>query len=683
MESLEVLKEMFNKLYSLENRKEIERIILNLKSDIENQAGVNAFVTGRIKQPISILKKFQTNPVYATAWNRMKDLIGLTVVVDSNNDVDDLIFVFTNEYSDYKNPNSESIFKDYRIIDIRSDKEHKASMHQDLPSEKGYQTGDGYKNVRANLMINGYPIEIQIKTKEQWVAHGATHDPIYKTDELSENKVKQEISDKLFPFFEASAHYMLHSKEMSKREIANWRSDVFDIIKRNGDFYRKYESIYKNARKVYAYNLFMVNNMKEIYQDVSFQVYTHNIYNENEEFVIKDDSKKKSFSNNLLDLKVLEIELKRLFHILENEVAEKDPSLTSEEVVDIVIDKISNMSYKEFKRRRDMMNRKNDHRCYKAVVSGVYDMLRAQDVEVFDRLSKNFKYVNVAVYDDELVELFTGEKPMFNLEQRLATLRKIKGISSVFKINLSGEMKPCDHVQFLTQGLYDQNKYDLYWLPKTVEELKDKKIVSKQVTEKYFDIGYLPGVFDMLHPGHIAYISKVCKLCKKVYVSAKTNEYVLEKKGKIPVLNQEERAKILGSIRGLQTDFDIRNHKKTGLEIVQFDGDDDFEINEVEQKSMMTAQDITPPPEIMDIFLEAAYNNEKCVIFMGSDWVEKTEKKQNSSLNEYTLLNRKYPNIRLVSVPRENNGLSSTKFSGDGRERLNDINPYEFTFFDK
>ena len=160
--------------------------------------GVNAFVTARIKQPVSIIRKFNGNPVYANSWNRMKDLIGLTVVVESNNDVDDLIYVLYDEYKNYKNPNSHSMHKDYRRVDIRGDKEDNCIMHEDTPSEKGYQVCDGYKNVRANLMIDGYPIEIQIKTKEQYVAHVATHDPIYKATSITDENIKQEISDKYF-----------------------------------------------------------------------------------------------------------------------------------------------------------------------------------------------------------------------------------------------------------------------------------------------------------------------------------------------------------------------------------------------------------------------------------------------------------------------------------------------------
>ena len=74
-------------------------------------------------------------------------------------------------------------------------------------------------------MIDEYPIEIQIKTKEQYVAHEATHDPVYKSPTESSEEVRQEISDKLFPYFETYAHMMFHFDSMSEREVDNWKYD--------------------------------------------------------------------------------------------------------------------------------------------------------------------------------------------------------------------------------------------------------------------------------------------------------------------------------------------------------------------------------------------------------------------------------------------------------------------------
>ena len=101
----EVLAELFEKLYKKSNREEIESLIVKIKSKLENLAGVDAFVTARVKSPISIIKKFESDEVYRKSWNNMKDLIGLMIVVDKNSDVDDVIYYLETEFFDKKKNN--------------------------------------------------------------------------------------------------------------------------------------------------------------------------------------------------------------------------------------------------------------------------------------------------------------------------------------------------------------------------------------------------------------------------------------------------------------------------------------------------------------------------------------------------------------------------------------------------
>lgn len=628
----ESLRLMFQKLYGEETREDIELLIANLKSEIEELSGVDAFITARVKNPISIIKKFQTKPVYGEEWNKMKDLVGLMVVVESNNDVDDVIYHLSTNYAGHKNPNCKEFYKDYRIMNIRDD-HNTATEGTKVYSqtyEKGYQTCDGYKNVRVNLMLNGYPIEIQIKTKEQYVAHEATHDPVYKSPEEKDENVRQEISDKLFPYFETYAHMMFHLDEMSDREIEVWKTDMQEIIERNGEFYNNHRKIFEDASTVFAFYMFMTNNMKSIYKD-------------------------SVFGNSTLNLKLLEIEIKRIFHYYEKQIASNDPSMTSGEVFNATIDKIANLKYEQFLKIRDSLA--GSYRCERCVISGVYDLLRSKDVLLFKRLSESFRKVDVGVYDDELAEIFAGKPPMFNLRERQAALRNLKGISSLYVIDEKGGMKSSESIEFLSLNPNEEKFIPVNIVPNNMNELlrikRDKNAVSPMEKIKYktYKIGYLPGVFDMLHPGHIEYISQVCKLCEKVYVGSKSDEYVRIIKKKEPVLKLDERKTILESIRGIE-------------------------------EVAVTEFDIIPLSSVLASMGEEIKKGNRCAIFMGSDWLDPEKTKAPTSYTEYENLTSTDTGIELVSIPRGNSKRSSTNYKGKGLERLNDQNPYEITIFD-
>ena len=66
---------------------------------------------------------------------------------------------------------------------------------------------------------------------------------------------------------------------------------------------------------------------------------------------------------------------------------------------------------------------------------------------------------------------------------------------------------------------------------------------------KKYKKGYTTGVFDMFHIGHLNIISTSKKYCKKLIVGVSTDELVFNRKNKFPIINYEERCKILNSIK--------------------------------------------------------------------------------------------------------------------------------------
>ena len=154
----------------------------------------NGMILNRVKSPYSIYKKFYSNNNYQKNWNSIKDLIGFMIIVDTHNEIDEIINYLSIHYSELKNNNSEFLINDFRFYNIRNKTKYKYNY-----IKNNYQINNGYKTVRINLMYEEYPIEIQIKTIEEYVAHKATHDIIYKNNNFCDEKKKYIISDTLFP----------------------------------------------------------------------------------------------------------------------------------------------------------------------------------------------------------------------------------------------------------------------------------------------------------------------------------------------------------------------------------------------------------------------------------------------------------------------------------------------------
>lgn len=596
--NLDVARKLLEKIRIANDDENVHSMVISLKSDFENLPLDYVFVTERIKAPLSALRKFSSDAKYNISWARMKDIIGLMVVVKSNSDVDFVLNYITNKYSNNKNPFSRNLFHDYRKDDFIKDKglDTQAFPAYDPPSNKGYQTCNGYKNVRANIVLSGYPIEIQVKTKEQYIAHFATHAPVYKSPLLTDESEKSYISACLFPYFEALAHLQIYKNNMSNKEISQNQKDIEDIFSRNIDIFNKYPKIYQDACVTYAIFSFILKNENKIYRNIALK-------------------------ETVLNNKLIECEIERVFNYTKKQIQIKDPNLRVIEVFKKTVDKISDMRFDEFDKIRKLIA--GNFRLTTCVLSGIFDLLRKKDLELIKKLSESYKHVEVAVYNKELVELVTGRPPMYSTIQRREALELITNVSATTRIDLSAQIKLKNEIA---------------------------PLFSYKQPEIVYDVGYLPGVFDMLHPGHVTYIKQASSLCKTLIVGVKTDEYSLQIKGKSPVLNCDERKYILYSLRN--TD-----------------------------KVVKTDCDIMPPIEILKHLENINKKGGKTAIFLGSDWVERPEHKPESSLKELASLKQNYSDINLISLPREKNDNSSTNYRQKGLERLNDINPCEVIDF--
>ena len=92
---------------------------------------------------------------------------------------------------------------------------------------------------------------------------------------------------------------------------------------------------------------------------------------------------------------------------------------------------------------------------------------------------------------------------------------------------------------------------------------------------KPYHIGYTCGVYDLLHVGHLNLLEKCKEYCDILIVGVCDDEYVLLNKGNYPVINQNDRLRLLKALKVVDEayliDTDTTNDKMKALEMFHFD----------------------------------------------------------------------------------------------------------------
>ncbi len=100
-----------------------------------------------------------------------------------------------------------------------------------------------------------------------------------------------------------------------------------------------------------------------------------------------------------------------------------------------------------------------------------------------------------------------------------------------------------------------------------------------EIKSKKYNIGYTQGTFDLFHIGHLNLLNNAKAQCNYLIVGVNSDELVLEYKNKTTNINQEDRAKIVSCIKGVNevvitTTLDkLKIHDKIKFDAI-FIGDD-------------------------------------------------------------------------------------------------------------
>ena len=209
----------------------------------------------------------------------------------------------------------------------------------------------------------------------------------------------------------------------------------------------------------------------------------------------------------------------------------------------------------------------NNEKIKTGLIHGSFDMLETRDVDAINLAKEECEVLVVGVYSDEMYERLNGKKPAFSAEKRKELAESIKGVNYTIIIE--------DQEQLYNK----ERKKELLKL------IKKEKIKKKQEknrvgsSKKKYEVGFVQGTMDMFHFGHLNLIKRAKKYCNKLIVGVNSDLLVQEYKHKRTIVNQEDRIRIVESIKGVDRvvmteDRDkIAEQKKYGFNVI-VSGDD-------------------------------------------------------------------------------------------------------------
>lgn len=163
------------------------------------------------------------------------------------------------------------------------------------------------------------------------------------------------------------------------------------------------------------------------------------------------------------------------------------------------------------------------------VITGIFDVItKGIRKSVLER-SLDGKPLGVGVYTDEYCELTDFSKPMKSVEHRMEIAQGLTGVAFTFIAN-SRVFSEYEEVADVAYKEYMER-------------------VKQEQAPKPYKAGFVIGIFDLLHSGHLQNIELASEMCDELYVVVKTDERIRDKKHKDPVQNTAQRAANLCALK--------------------------------------------------------------------------------------------------------------------------------------
>ncbi len=159
-------------------------------------------------------------------------------------------------------------------------------------------------------------------------------------------------------------------------------------------------------------------------------------------------------------------------------------------------------------------------------------------IELLERIKlgkKNSELFGVGVYSDELVFSKLKRRALRPYVERAQIISAIKGVDFVFEVT-------------------DENKI----------EVMKKQFYKLDSNNKKYKIGYAPGTYDLFHQGHLEHLREAYSQCEKLIVGINDDELVHSYKNKYPMMNAEERSRIVANLKFVSATYIANTLERKG-----------------------------------------------------------------------------------------------------------------------
>ena len=157
--------------------------------------------------------------------------------------------------------------------------------------------------------------------------------------------------------------------------------------------------------------------------------------------------------------------------------------------------------------------------------------LTKEFVSKVKELKQKNSILGVGIYSDDLIEILLKRKPVTNLSDRKIMAENVEGVDFVFE------------VPTLNKEIINNRVEEAY-----SKHLKGEQ-ESKNNERKLYKIGYVPGTYDLLHPGHIENIMIAKSCCEKVILGVNAPEGMTGKDASKIIMSTEERAVVAEALK--------------------------------------------------------------------------------------------------------------------------------------